>query len=193
MSQAFGEPAFAVDTHIHRLAHRWRLSNGRSVEQTERDLKKVFPPEEWSRRHLQIIYFGREYCPARGHVKEECPICSKRGGWDPVDELEVSSVMTADDGPMRGYCWVPLRRHAVELHDLEPDEAAAYMRDLMRVSRAVQAVTGAVKINCEIHGNTVPHLHTHIFPRYRGDRFENGPIDPRAVKEPVYGAGELER
>jgi len=76
MSQAFGEPAFAVDTHIHRLAHRWRLSNGKSVEQTERDLKKVFPREEWSRRHLQIIYFGREYCPARGHAAEACPICS---------------------------------------------------------------------------------------------------------------------
>jgi endonuclease-3 len=76
MSQAFGEPAFAVDTHIHRLAHRWRLSNGKSVEQTARDLKKVFPREEWSRRHLQIIYFGREHCPARGHVAEECPICS---------------------------------------------------------------------------------------------------------------------
>jgi endonuclease III len=76
MSQAFGEPAFAVDTHIHRLAHRWRLSNGKSVEQTERDLKKVFPRDEWSRRHLQIIYFGREYCPARGHDKGACPICS---------------------------------------------------------------------------------------------------------------------
>lgn len=76
MSQAFGEPAFAVDTHIHRLAHRWRLSNGKNVEQTERDLKKVFPREEWAHRHLQIIYFGREYCPARGHVVEECPICS---------------------------------------------------------------------------------------------------------------------
>jgi endonuclease III len=76
MSQAFGEPAFAVDTHIHRLAHRWRLSNGRSVDQTERDLKKVFPREEWSRRHLQIIYFGREYCPARGHDAVACPICS---------------------------------------------------------------------------------------------------------------------
>lgn len=76
MSQAFGEPAFAVDTHIHRLAHRWRLSNGKSVEQTERDLKKVFPRDEWSRRHLQIIYFGREHCPARGHEPGACPICS---------------------------------------------------------------------------------------------------------------------
>lgn len=76
MSQAFGEPAFAVDTHIHRLAARWKLSNAKNVVQTERDLKKVFPPDEWSRRHLQIIYFGREHCPARGHDPAECPICS---------------------------------------------------------------------------------------------------------------------
>jgi endonuclease-3 len=79
MSQAFGEPAFAVDTHIHRLAHRWRLSNGKNVEQTERDLKKVFPRDEWARRHLQMIYFGREWCPARGHDKAACPICSWAG------------------------------------------------------------------------------------------------------------------
>jgi endonuclease-3 len=76
MVQAFGEPAFPVDTHIHRLAARWRLSNGRNVEQTERDLKRVFPREEWGRRHLQIIYFGREYCPARGHDPAACSICS---------------------------------------------------------------------------------------------------------------------
>lgn len=76
MAQAFGEPAFPVDTHIHRLAARWRLSSGRNVEQTERDLKKLFPRDEWARRHLQIIYFGREHCPARGHDSGVCPICS---------------------------------------------------------------------------------------------------------------------
>lgn len=79
MSQAFGEPAFPVDTHIHRLAARWRLSNGRSVEQTERDLKGLFPPGQWGRRHLQIIYFGREHCPARAHDVTGCPICSWAG------------------------------------------------------------------------------------------------------------------
>ena len=67
MSQAFGEPAFAVDTHIHRLADRWGLSNGTTVERTERDLKAVFPRDTWNRRHLQIIFFGREYCPAQRH------------------------------------------------------------------------------------------------------------------------------
>lgn len=76
MSQAFGVPAFAVDTHIHRLAARWGLSDGSSVERTERDLKAVFPRDTWNRRHLQIIFFGREHCPARGHDLSTCPICS---------------------------------------------------------------------------------------------------------------------
>ncbi len=76
MCQAFGQPAFPVDTHIHRLAARWGLSDGKSVVKTEADLKKVFPEDTWNRRHLQIIYFGREHCPARGHDLESCPICS---------------------------------------------------------------------------------------------------------------------
>ncbi len=76
MAQAFGVPAFPVDTHIHRLAARWGLSNGSNVVRTERDLKKVFSEETWIRRHLQIIYFGREYCPALRHDLTQCPICS---------------------------------------------------------------------------------------------------------------------
>ena len=76
LSQAFGLPAFPVDTHIHRLAERWGLSSGKSVEETERDLKRCFPSEHWGRLHLQLIYFGRRYCPARGHDPEACPICS---------------------------------------------------------------------------------------------------------------------
>ncbi len=76
MSQAFGVPAFPVDTHIHRLAKRWKLSKAKNVVQTEKDLKAVFPKETWNKLHLQIIFFGREYCPARGHVEEDCPICS---------------------------------------------------------------------------------------------------------------------
>jgi endonuclease-3 len=77
MSQAFGHPAFPVDTHIHRLAQRWKLSNGKNVEQTEKDLKRLFPEETWNKLHLQIIFFGRKYCPARGHKTEECPICGQ--------------------------------------------------------------------------------------------------------------------
>ena len=76
MAQAFGVPAFPVDTHIHRLAARWGLSNGSNVVRTESDLKKVFPEETWIRRHLQIIYFGREHCPALRHDLEQCLICS---------------------------------------------------------------------------------------------------------------------
>ncbi len=79
MSQAFGVPAFPVDTHIHRLATRWGLTNGKNVVQTERDLKAVFPEQTWNKLHLQIIFFGREYCPARGHKLEVCPICSVYG------------------------------------------------------------------------------------------------------------------
>jgi endonuclease-3 len=76
MVQAFGEPAFPVDTHIHRLAARWSLSSGKNVTQTEADLKKLFPHDEWGKRHLQLIYFGREYCPARSHDPAACPICT---------------------------------------------------------------------------------------------------------------------
>ena len=76
MSQSFGHPAFPVDTHIHRLAQRWGLSNGKNVQQTEKDLKAVFDREAWNDLHLQIIFFGREYCPARRHDMSTCPICS---------------------------------------------------------------------------------------------------------------------
>ena len=79
MSQAFGVPAFPVDTHIQRLAYRWCLSTGKNVDKTEKDLKRLFDERLWNRLHLQIIFFGREYCPARGHNPNECPICSKIG------------------------------------------------------------------------------------------------------------------
>jgi endonuclease-3 len=76
MSQAFGVPAFPVDTHIHRLAARWGLSDGSSVVRTERDLKRLYAPEHWNKLHLQIIYFGRAHCPALRHDVAACPICS---------------------------------------------------------------------------------------------------------------------
>lgn len=77
MSQWFGEPAFPVDTHIHRLAYRWGLTAGKNVVQTETDLKRLIDPTLWNKVHLQIIFYGRKYCPARGHQWENCPICSK--------------------------------------------------------------------------------------------------------------------
>tara|TARA_B100001250_G_scaffold24146_1_gene20187 strand:+ start:8495 stop:9130 length:636 start_codon:yes stop_codon:yes gene_type:complete len=79
MSQAFNIPAFPVDTHIHRLSYRWCLSNGKNVEKTEKDCKKKFPRNLWSKLHLQMIYFGREYCPSRKHNPTTCPICSRIG------------------------------------------------------------------------------------------------------------------
>ena len=79
MAQAYGIPAFPVDTHIHRLAYRWKLTNGKNVDQTEKDLKRLYPKELWNKLHLQIIFFGREYCPARSHKPKTCPICKKYG------------------------------------------------------------------------------------------------------------------
>lgn len=79
MSQAFGFPAFPVDTHIHRLCTRWGLTNGKNVTQTEKDCKVLFPEKLWNKLHLQIIFYGREYCPARGHVIENCPLCKEFG------------------------------------------------------------------------------------------------------------------
>ncbi len=77
MTQWFGKAAFPVDTHIHRLSYRWGLSTGKNVEQTEADLKRLIPESKWNKVHLQIIYFGREYCSARVHIWKECPICKK--------------------------------------------------------------------------------------------------------------------
>ena len=75
MSQGFGHPAFPVDTHIHRLAQRWELTNGKNVKQTEKDLKKIFPMDKWNKLHLQIIFYGRSYCTARGCDGTKCEIC----------------------------------------------------------------------------------------------------------------------
>ena len=80
MWAAFGQPAFPIDTHIHRLARRWRLSSGKNVEQTERDLKRLFPPDRWGHTHLQIIFYGREHCTARGCDGATCPLCQRLNG-----------------------------------------------------------------------------------------------------------------
>lgn len=87
MSQGFGIPAFPVDTHIHRLMYRWGLSNGKSVEQTERDAKRLFPREKWNDLHLQIIFYGREYCPARGFDLNKCIITREYGRKSFINEV----------------------------------------------------------------------------------------------------------
>ncbi len=88
MSQAFGVPAFPVDTHIHRLAYRWGLTTGKNVVQTEKDLKRLFPREKWNSLHLQIIFYGREYCPAQGHDPRACPICAVHGRKSELQKFE---------------------------------------------------------------------------------------------------------
>ncbi|HYD53697.1 MAG TPA: HIT family protein [Gemmatimonadaceae bacterium] len=110
---------------------------------------------------------------------QPCPICRDGGPQGAFAELEVSTVVLPDPAPLRGYAVLFLRRHAVELYELSDDEANAFMRDLRRLARAVQQATGAPKLNYEIHGNTIAHLHLHLFPRYPDDPFVGRPIHPR--------------
>jgi diadenosine tetraphosphate (Ap4A) HIT family hydrolase len=120
-----------------------------------------------------------------------CPVCLRGKPPDIISELDASYLLAGEDSPMRGYCFLLLKRHAVELYELSAEESAAFMRDIQRVSRAVHELTGAVKLNYEIHGNTIPHLHLHLFPRYAGDVFEGQPINPRLIQTPVYAPGEF--
>jgi diadenosine tetraphosphate (Ap4A) HIT family hydrolase len=123
----------------------------------------------------------------------ECPICTRGRPLDIIEEFESAWLTAQERAPMRGYACLVAKTHAVELHDLAPATAAAFMEHAQRVSRALSAVTGAAKLNYEIHGNTLPHLHMHFYPRYPADRFEGRPIDPKAVTEPVYADGEFEQ
>ena len=102
MAQDFGEATFPVDTHIHRLAYRWGLSNGRSVLQTERDLKRLFPEDRWNKLHLQIIFFGREHCPARNHAFSSCPLCRVVGRKSLLQEEARQARRTAKGRPGAG-------------------------------------------------------------------------------------------
>ena len=122
---------------------------------------------------------------------EACVICRRGQPRDIAATLETSWLTINENAPLRGYACLVFRRHAVELHDLSEPEGAAYMRDIQRVSRVLKDVTGAVKMNYELHGNSLPHLHTHFYPRHPGDPFDGGPIDWNRVKEPVYAEGEF--
>lgn len=124
---------------------------------------------------------------------EACPICRRREPLDVVAKLEASWVTMEESAPVRGYVCLVSQTHAVDLHDLPEAAARAFMRDARKISMAVASVTGAVKMNYEIHGNSIPHLHMHFFPRYRGDQFEGQPINPRLVVQPVYAPGEFEK
>ena len=120
-----------------------------------------------------------------------CLVCRRGQPLNVVCELEAAWVTMNEQAPMRGYACLVSKRHVVELHDLTESEGATLMRDAQRLSRAVATVTSAIKLNYEVHGNTLPHLHVHVFPRYPGDPFEGGPINPRAITGPVYAAGEF--
>lgn len=122
-----------------------------------------------------------------------CPICRQGEPLDVVAKLEASWATMQEAAPVVGYVCLVSQTHAVELHDLSDADASAFMRDARKLSAAVASATGALKMNYEIHGNTLPHLHMHFFPRYRGDQFEGQPINPRFVVQPVYAPGEFER
>ena len=122
---------------------------------------------------------------------ESCPICRDGKPFNVIAELEVSYLTAGEETPLKGSCALFLKRHAVELYELSEDEAAAFMRDARRASKAIHDVTGAEKMNYEIHGNSIPHLHMHLFPRYAGDPFEWQPINPRLKTAPAYAPGEF--
>jgi diadenosine tetraphosphate (Ap4A) HIT family hydrolase len=110
-----------------------------------------------------------------------CPICVRGAPTHVIAELPGCWLTMADHAPpaLPGTCALFFRRHVVELHDLGADEAAQFMAAIQSVSRCLLEASGALKINVEVHGNTIPHLHMHFFPRFRGDPFEAGPIDPK--------------
>lgn len=126
---------------------------------------------------------------------EHCPVCLE---YTPpkdlvtIDETQNCWLEAHPRVALKGTCYILPKKHAVELFDLTEQEASIIVTYLMRVTRALKEVTGAAKINIEIHGNTVPHLHIHLFPRYLdGDRFRDGPINPRLVDPPAYQEGEF--
>ena len=130
---------------------------------------------KWNSPKWEALYNG-----------EACPICRDGRPLGIVAELNVTYLTSSLKSPMRGYCCLILKRHAVELYDLKAEEASALMQDMRRVAETLQTITGAVKLNYEIHGNTIPYLHVHVFPRYKGDLFEDRPIDPRLIQESPY-------
>ena len=109
----------------------------------------------------------------------DCPICTRGAPLDVIAELEATWATAPTEAPLPGYVCVVSKRHVVEPFDLPPDELDAFWRESMLVARAVAEVVRPLKMNYEIHGNTIPHLHMHLFPRFAGDPYVGGPIDPR--------------
>jgi diadenosine tetraphosphate (Ap4A) HIT family hydrolase len=148
----------------------------RSLNRTEnRDLSKWNSPVEW-----QALCEG-----------SACPICVRGQPLDIIATLGASWLTMSERAPMVGYVCLVSRVHAVDLHDLSVTQSVAFVEDAHRVSSALSTVTGCVKLNYEIHGNTLPHLHMHVLPRYPGDPFEGRAIEPFRVTQPVYGHGQF--
>jgi diadenosine tetraphosphate (Ap4A) HIT family hydrolase len=120
-----------------------------------------------------------------------CPICTRGLPLHVIANLKCSWLTMSEEAPMLGYVCLVSQVHVVELHELEEAGAEAFMRDIRSVSKALSIATGAVKLNYDIHGNTLPHLHMHFFPRYVGDPFEGKAIEPRTVTQPVYAPGQF--
>lgn len=120
-----------------------------------------------------------------------CPICVRGQPLDIIATLNASWLTMSERAPMVGYACLVSRVHAVELHHLTATQSVAFIQDACLVSSALSAITGAVKLNYEIHGNTLPHLHMHFFPRFAGDPFEGRAIEPFRIKQPVYSPGQF--
>ena len=128
---------------------------------------------------------------AKRLTPEGCPFCPMEP-WGAYVELPASWVLIPDEVVLPGYVLVVSKRHVIEPFELEPDEQTRFWEDAMRTAAAVASVVKPVKVNYEIHGNTIPHLHLHIFPRFRGDPFERSPIDPHRVPPSRRSAAEIE-
>lgn len=129
--------------------------------------------------------------------REGCPVCNQTSATRPPSEctiadLSVSRLIADRNTCLKGHCCLVSKPHAVEFYELSDAEAAMFLRDIKTAARALKTVTEAVKLNYEIHGNTIPHLHMHLWPRHPGDRFEDAPIDWRKKTLDTYNRGEFE-
>jgi diadenosine tetraphosphate (Ap4A) HIT family hydrolase len=122
---------------------------------------------------------------------ESCPICLNGKPTNIIAELGVTYLTAGERTSIKGACALFSKKHVVELYELSAEEITVFMHDAQKASKAIHEATGAVKMNYEIHGNTIPHLHMHLFPRYVGDMFENQPINPRIITPPAYAEGEF--
>ena len=141
----------------------------------------------WNDSAKWQTYLSREGCPVCNQTPETRPSTERS-----IADLSVSRLIADSHTCLKGYCCLVLTPHVVEIYDLSDEESAAFTRDMKIASLALKQVTGAVKINYDIHGNTIPHMHVHLYPRQIGDQFENGPMDWRTRTPKMYQTGEFD-